>query len=111
MQVHLAHGSDIVAVPAGAFLHEAPMSVLNGKASGEDTYGYLAIVPSGASKGHVVVFSDSNCLDSSHQNAPCYDFLSSLLERVVEVSCSRLCQAHTNAKPCRQSAIELALKS
>ncbi|KAF5826649.1 hypothetical protein DUNSADRAFT_2450 [Dunaliella salina] len=36
------------------------------------------------SRGHVVVFGDSNCLDSSHQRSNCYDFLVRILEHVTE---------------------------
>lgn len=52
------------------------------------THGILGVAPVGSAGGHVAVFGDSNCLDSSHQQSACYEFLARLLERVVQVRAS-----------------------
>ena len=50
-------------------------------------FGVLGVAPFGGAKGHVAVYGDSNCLDSSHMSAGCYEFLLKLVERVVQVRC------------------------
>lgn len=41
--------------------------------SGSQQHGVVAVVAHG--KGHVAMYGDSNCLDSSHINTHCYQFL------------------------------------
>ena len=36
--------------------------------------------------GHVAVYGDSNCLDSSHQRSSCYNLLIRLIQYASEVS-------------------------
>ena len=36
-------------------------------------------------KGHIAVYGDSNCLDSSHMRTPCFRLLSKLLTYVATV--------------------------
>ena len=45
----------------------------NKAASSGTQYGVLGVVQHG--KGHVALYGDSNCLDSSHMNSNCYQFL------------------------------------
>jgi membrane-bound transcription factor site-1 protease len=47
------------------------------------SHALLGVAPVGS--GHVVVYGDSNCLDSSHMTSNCYDFLNKILERVTQV--------------------------
>jgi hypothetical protein len=59
------------------------------------THGVLGVAPVGSKGGHVAVYGDSNCLDSSHQHSPCYEFLARILERIIQVrgrgAASRAC--------------------
>ena len=60
--------------------------ILTFQESTQGNFGILGIAPVGKQNGHVVVYGDSNCLDSSHMVAGCYEFLLKLLDRVVQVS-------------------------
>lgn len=41
--------------------------------------------------GHVAVYGDSNCLDSSHQRSSCYNLLIRLIQYVSEVNAGMTC--------------------
>ena len=41
--------------------------------------------------GHVAVYGDSNCLDSSHQRSSCYNMLIRIIQYVSEVGLAVCC--------------------
>ncbi|GFR44443.1 hypothetical protein Agub_g5653, partial [Astrephomene gubernaculifera] len=84
-RVDISHGADIARMPAGGWLHKAPLgdAARKGPPSSQQ-HGFLGEVTHGSAGGHVVVFSDSNCLDRSHMSHNCYDLLLRLLGRVAE---------------------------
>lgn len=84
-RVQISYGVDVAVMPPNSYVHTAPLSSMSSK-SQDGQYVYLGVAPAGDQGGHVVVFSDSNCLDSSHQMSPCYEFLGKILDRVLLVS-------------------------
>ncbi|EFJ52617.1 hypothetical protein VOLCADRAFT_85780 [Volvox carteri f. nagariensis] len=83
MRLVISFGSDIAKVPQGGWLHKASLNhAVRRGGSGSGHHGYLAGVTHGSSGGHVVVFSDSNCLDRSHMSHNCYDLVLRLLARL-----------------------------
>jgi hypothetical protein len=48
-------------------------------------HALFGVTPVGTAGGHVAVFGDSNCLDSSHQSSNCHEFLLRVLETVTQV--------------------------
>ena len=83
MQIH--HGADVARMPAGSFLHRARLANNAGPKPSQEGYGVLGVVRHTSDGGHVAVFGDSNCLDSSHQQSNCFGFLHKLLDRVIKV--------------------------
>ncbi|GIL57416.1 hypothetical protein Vafri_12651 [Volvox africanus] len=85
MRLVISFGSDIAKVPKGGWLHKASLdhAVRRGGAN-SGQHGYLAGVAHGSAGGHVVVFSDSNCLDRSHMSHNCYDLVLRLLARLLD---------------------------
>ena len=59
-----------------------------GTAASGDTHAVLGVTE--YEKGHVAVYGDSNCLDSSHMRTPCFRLLSKLLTYVATVRASAL---------------------
>lgn len=100
--VQLSHGANVARMPAGAYLHSAsltgrpPKTPLSnagvsensssGPATSTATFGILGLLKHGNNGGHVILYGDSNCLDSSHMNSNCYELLHQLLQRVIESS-------------------------
>lgn len=63
--VQVAYGSNIATFPAGGHLHVSHLTDVAGKGAGvPGNYAAFGVAPSGS--GKVAVFSDTNCLDSSH---------------------------------------------
>jgi hypothetical protein len=61
----VAYGANIAAFPAGGHLHVSHLTDVAGKGAGvPGNYAAFGVAASG--KGKVAVFSDTNCLDSSH---------------------------------------------
>jgi len=83
MKVQMNHGADVARMPPNSFLHKATINSMAGKTVA-GTHGVLGVAPVGSKGGHVAVYGDSNCLDSSHQHSPCYEFLARILERVIQ---------------------------
>ena len=81
----LAYGADVARLPAGSFLRRAALSSTAGPSADPGGYGVLGVSPQGDAGGHVAVYGDSNCLDTSHQHLDCYAFLLKLLARVNTV--------------------------
>jgi hypothetical protein len=68
--LQVAYGSNIAAFPAGGHLHVSHLTDVAGKGAGvPGNYAAFGVAPSG--KGKVAVFSDTNCLDSSHNVSAC----------------------------------------
>ncbi|GAX78554.1 hypothetical protein CEUSTIGMA_g5994.t1 [Chlamydomonas eustigma] len=79
------HGADVARMPAGSYLHRATLSSSAGGKAGPGGYGVVGVVQHGGeSGGHVALYGDNNCLDSSHQNSNCFPFLQKLLERLIK---------------------------
>jgi hypothetical protein len=65
MLPQVAYGANIAAFPAGGWLHVSHLTDVAGKGAGvPGNYAAFGVAASG--KGKVAVFSDTNCLDSSH---------------------------------------------
>jgi len=94
MQIH--HGSDVARMPAGSWLHRAPIASTAGPKASE--FGVLGMTRPGGgaagspSGGAVVVVADSNCLDSSHQTGNCFEMLKAVLATAIE---ARATAAHS----------------
>ncbi|CAL5228891.1 g12106 [Coccomyxa viridis] len=91
-QIYYASGANIVRFPAGGYLHAQNLADKAaagttrsvgrfGTAASGDTHAVLGVTEFG--KGHVAVYGDSNCLDSSHMRTPCFRLLSKLLTYVA----------------------------
>ncbi|KAJ9531501.1 hypothetical protein QJQ45_015030, partial [Haematococcus lacustris] len=66
-----------------------------GAKSGSGSHALLGVASVGAAGGHVAVLGDSNCLDSSHMQSNCYEFLAKLLERTVEGKANGIADGNT----------------
>jgi hypothetical protein len=63
--LQVAYGANIAAFPAGGHLHVSHLTDVADKGAGvPGNYAAFGVAASG--KGKVAVFSDTNCLDSSH---------------------------------------------
>lgn len=98
--MQLSHGANIGRMPAGANMQSASLSgrppktplsnsgvvenSSSGGASSIATFGTLGLLKHGTNGGHVLLYGDSNCLDSSHMNANCFELLHQLLQRIIE---------------------------
>lgn len=79
----MASGSSILALPAGAYIHNITESKT--RKGGEvmtRTLPVLGLSDIGA--GRLVLYGDSNCLDSSHQQSNCHTLLMKLLAYAAE---------------------------
>jgi membrane-bound transcription factor site-1 protease len=75
----MGSGSSIAGFPAGGYLHNASQAETprkkNATISPKDRSQLPVLGLLEVGKGRVVVYGDSNCLDSSHQRENCYDLL------------------------------------
>jgi len=102
-QVRISSGANVMSAPKGAFVHSASLIDKAADASAETkatTHHVMAhrrnvaqehaiCALSDVGSGRVFVFSDSNCLDSSHMVANCYNFLNMAIKYVAGGSCPR----------------------
>ncbi|WIA28903.1 hypothetical protein OEZ86_011427 [Tetradesmus obliquus] len=80
--LQVAYGSNIATFPAGGHLHVSHLTDVAGKGAGvPGNYAAFGVAPSGS--GKVAVFSDTNCLDSSHNTGPCFEFLVALFQQLL----------------------------
>ncbi len=96
-RIHIAHGSDIATMPPGSYVHRTPLNAMSSRTQ-DGQYAYLGVKPGVGASGSVVVFSDSNCLDSSHQVMACYDLMSRILDRVIKVRAEGHIHTHTHIR-------------
>jgi len=84
----MASGSSIAGFPEGGYLHNASQPEIpkkkDGTISPKDPSQLPVLGLLHVGKGRVVVYGDSNCLDSSHQHQNCYDLLKQSLTFVGE---------------------------
>ena len=90
--VRISSGANVMSAPKGAFVHSASMvdkaaDAEQGTAHPQRTptrrgvaKDYAVCALSDVGKGRVFVFGDSNCLDSSHMVANCFNFLLSAVK-------------------------------
>jgi len=111
--VRISSGANVMSAPKGAFVHSASMvdkaaDAEQGTAHPQRTptrrgvaKDYAVCALSDVGKGRVFVFGDSNCLDSSHMVANCFNFLLSAVKYASDTekqkdSCpERLCPIGT----------------
>jgi len=87
--VSISSGTYISRAPADAYLHRAQLDQRGGK---EQDYPYLVLAQAG--KGRVFAFVDSNCIDSSHVNNPCFGFAKKGIQYATGAACpAAMCDA------------------
>lgn len=80
IRVKYASGANVIRFPEGGYLHEFPLKDSATEIS-DGPYYALGLVEQG--KGRIVVYGDSNCLDSSYQTDHCFDLLKAMLNFVL----------------------------
>ena len=96
--VRISSGANVMSAPKGAFVHSASMVDKAADAAAEQKTTHTQRTPprrgvaadyavcalSDVGSGRVFVFGDSNCLDSSHMVANCFNFLLSAVKYVSD---------------------------
>jgi membrane-bound transcription factor site-1 protease len=96
--VRISSGANVMSAPKGAFVHSASMvdKAVDAAAEQKTTHtqrtpprrgvavDYAVCALSDVGSGRVFVFGDSNCLDSSHMVANCFNFLLSAVKYVSD---------------------------
>ncbi|KAL4525136.1 hypothetical protein Ndes2526A_g07218 [Nannochloris sp. 'desiccata'] len=84
----MGSGSSLAGFPEGGYLHNASQSEIskkkNSTLSPKDRSQLPVLGLLHVGQGRVIVYGDSNCLDSSHQHQNCYDLLKQSLAFVGE---------------------------
>ena len=83
----MASGSAIAAFPAGGFLHNVTQVRTTSKGDAEPATKAVGVPVLGLSivgSGRLVLYGDSNCLDSSHQKSNCHGLLEKVLAFAAE---------------------------
>lgn len=84
----MASGSAIAALPVGAYLYNASSG--GPPKAGQDGRDLPVLAFMEAGVGRVVLYGDSNCLDSSHQRSNCFEMLRKALAFATEGDISDL---------------------
>jgi membrane-bound transcription factor site-1 protease len=88
LKFRMASGSSLAGFPEGGYLHNAslsePSKKKNSTISPKDPSQLPVLGLLHVGQGRVVVYGDSNCLDSSHQRQNCFDLLKQSLSFVSE---------------------------
>ena len=77
----MAHGSALAAMPKGSYILRGRTKSKSKGEKGQASVPALGLADAG--KGRLVLYGDSNCLDSAHRKSSCEDFSIQMIEYVT----------------------------